>query len=75
MMCQRIGRLPMGTIGLGRTSVSSFRRVPMPPQSTKTGVCALFDTPMLRLSDKNNPHSNLDDALTCPVGRRSVVQG
>src|SRR6267143_2999847 len=32
MMCQRIGRPPISTIGLGRTSVSSARRVPNPPQ-------------------------------------------
>src|ERR1700730_4970636 len=32
MMCQRIGRPPTSTIGLGRNSVSSRRRVPCPPQ-------------------------------------------
>src|SRR6202035_2018985 len=30
-MCQRIGRPPISTIGLGRTPVSSLRRVPNPP--------------------------------------------
>src|SRR5438067_8152808 len=39
-MCQRIGRLPTGTIGLGLSSVSSRRRVPSPPQRTKTGTLA-----------------------------------
>ena len=31
MMCQRIGRPPISTIGLGRNSVSSRNRVPNPP--------------------------------------------
>ena len=33
MMCQRIGRWPISTIGFGRTSVSSLSRLPMPPAS------------------------------------------
>ena len=36
MMCQRIGRPPISTIGLGRNSVSSRRRVPSPPQRMTT---------------------------------------
>src|SRR6266581_69228 len=31
MMCQRIGRSPISTIGLGRVSVSSVSREPNPP--------------------------------------------
>src|SRR3974390_3353650 len=31
MMCQRIGRSPMGAIGLGMTSLTSRKRVPCPP--------------------------------------------
>ena len=31
MMCQRIGRPPISTIGFGRISVSSVSRVPIPP--------------------------------------------
>ena len=31
MMCQRIGRSPISTIGFGRTAVSSESRVPNPP--------------------------------------------
>src|SRR3954470_3781045 len=42
MMCQRMGRFPTGTIGLGRSSVSSRMRVPRPPQRTKTGTSELF---------------------------------
>src|SRR6187200_1075941 len=38
MMCQRIGRSPTGTIGLGRNSVSSRRRVPRPPQKITTFI-------------------------------------
>src|SRR6476646_3266833 len=40
MMCHRIGRWPMSTIGLGRDSVSSLNRVPMPPARITT-----FTTP------------------------------
>src|SRR5690242_21756231 len=36
MMCQRIGIPPISTIGLGRTSVSSARRVPKPPARIPT---------------------------------------
>src|SRR5207237_7319112 len=36
MMCHRIGRPPTSTMGLGRNSVSSRRRVPTPPHSTTT---------------------------------------
>src|SRR5450759_4182044 len=36
MMCQRMGRPPMSTIGLGRDSVSSARRVPCPPARMTT---------------------------------------
>src|SRR5438105_8099699 len=36
MMCQRMGRPPTSTIGLGRNSVSSRNRVPSPPQSNTT---------------------------------------
>src|SRR5262249_51377685 len=38
MICQRIGRSPIGTIGLGRNSVSSRRRVPKPPQKITTFI-------------------------------------
>ncbi len=31
MMCQRIGLLPISIIGLGRVSLSSLIRVPVPP--------------------------------------------
>src|SRR4051812_10371634 len=38
MMCQRTGRLPISTIGLGRTSVSSESRVPRPPARIRTFI-------------------------------------
>jgi hypothetical protein len=38
MMCQRIGRPPTSTIGLGRYSVSSRNRVPKPPHKIITCI-------------------------------------
>src|ERR1022692_1847359 len=38
MMCHRMGRPPISTIGLGRNSVSSRRRVPKPPHRTTTFI-------------------------------------
>ncbi len=35
MMCQRIGRPPISTMGLGVTSVSAASRVPAPPAILK----------------------------------------
>src|SRR5258708_1186004 len=50
MMCQRIGRSPMGTIGLGRNSVSSRKRVPNPPQKMTTFIVYQCNS-----SAQNNP--------------------
>src|SRR5262245_35295730 len=36
MMCQRIGLPPISTMGLGRVSVSSVKRVPRPPARMTT---------------------------------------
>jgi hypothetical protein len=36
MMCQRIGRLPIGIIGFGSTSEASRIRRPLPPQKITT---------------------------------------
>src|ERR1700687_5547025 len=36
MMCQRIGRVPIGTNGFGMNSVCSRSRVPMPPHRMTT---------------------------------------
>src|SRR5262245_20169445 len=38
MMCQRIGRYPMFTIGLGIVSENSRNRVPCPPQKRTTFI-------------------------------------
>src|SRR5690349_9298348 len=38
MMCQRIGLIPISTIGLGFRSVSSRKRVPRPPQRITTFI-------------------------------------
>src|SRR5271170_2367529 len=38
MMCHRIGRPPISTIGLGLTSVSSTSRVPSPPAKITTFI-------------------------------------
>src|SRR5438876_12405110 len=32
MMCQTIGRFPIGNIGLGRSALASRMRIPCPPQ-------------------------------------------
>src|SRR5579871_728525 len=38
MMCQRMGRLPIGAIGLGMTSLTSRKRVPRPPHRIATFI-------------------------------------
>src|SRR5690606_11195463 len=40
MMCHRIGRPPISTIGLGLMAVSSERRVPNPPASMTTFIAS-----------------------------------
>src|SRR5882724_898686 len=42
MMCQRIGRLPIGAIGLGMTSLTSRKRVPRPPHRIATFIYSFF---------------------------------
>ena len=44
MTCQRIGRPPISTSGLGRTVVSSERRVPSPPASRTAFKDASLDS-------------------------------
>src|SRR6185369_2289296 len=41
MICQRIGLPPISTIGFGRTTVSSLRRVPSPPARITTFIALL----------------------------------
>src|SRR5918995_2968757 len=38
MMCQRIGRPPMGSIGFGTSALTSLIRVPRPPQRMTVGT-------------------------------------
>jgi hypothetical protein len=38
-MCHKIGMPPMVTMGFGRISVSSARRVPLPPARIATFIC------------------------------------
>src|SRR2546423_10877112 len=45
MMCQRIGRSPISTIGFGRVSVSSASRVPRPPARITTFISAPHPRP------------------------------
>src|ERR1700687_1299358 len=48
MMCHRMGRPPISTIGLGRNSVSSRRRVPNPPHRTTTFISGFLAAPPAR---------------------------
>ena len=50
MMCQMMGRSPTGTIGLGRYSVSSRRRVPRPPTNQH------FHSLLLQFLSQDNEH-------------------
>ncbi len=38
MMCHRMGRFPIGTIGLGMVELYSLIRVPRPPQRMIVGI-------------------------------------
>src|SRR6185312_16210015 len=42
MMCHRIGRPPISTMGFGRTALSSLIRVPKPPARITTFMWHLF---------------------------------
>ena len=44
MMCQRIGRPPISTMGLGLATVSSDRRLPVPPASIATFIATLISS-------------------------------
>src|SRR5262249_23281907 len=55
MMCQRIGRPPISTIGFGRTAVSSSRREPRPPAS----ITAFIVVPRSLRHRRSRLHSRL----------------
>ena len=54
MMCQRIGRPPISTIGFGRVSVSSVNRVPRPPAKMTTFI-RIFAVRPTRLAIRAHP--------------------
>src|SRR5262249_19927837 len=62
MMCQRIGRLPISTIGLGLISVSSASRVPRPPASITT-----FNSPSPPLWSLRRPVNNTLFCRSLPI--------
>src|SRR5580704_12735467 len=49
MMCHRIGRPPIGIIGLGMSSATSRMRVPCPPQ--RITICMASPSPGTRRKD------------------------
>src|SRR6185312_8599521 len=53
-MCQRMGRPPMSTIGLGRVAVSSLSRVPAPPARI-TAVVTVSRRPLM-ITAEPRPH-------------------
>src|ERR1700730_6674570 len=58
MMCHKIGMPPISTIGLGRISVSSARRVPNPPASIPTFIRSSDDCLLpLRRAALTKPHN------------------
>src|SRR5438105_2221587 len=58
MICHRIGRSPIGTIGLGRNSVSSRKRVPNPPQKITTFIAGNY---IMFSAVRNNKSLTTDD--------------
>src|SRR5512147_2568629 len=59
MMCQRIGWWPIFTMGFGRYSVSSRRRVPRPPARITTGISksdSMSGLQVLRLGVQADQH-------------------
>jgi len=63
MMCHKMGRPPISTIGFGRNSVSSRRRVPMPPARITAFTVSPFVSPALSLS------------AVCAQGRKTSILG
>src|SRR6478672_970981 len=74
-MCQRIGRPPISTIGLGRVPVSSVSRVPIPParitafiRLVSPGASSIFDgkaEPEITKGLPSNHYSTLADPKLC----------
>src|SRR5262245_19221085 len=78
MMCQRIGRPPISTIGLGLMSVSSAIREPIPPASMATFIVATPDAKLLRRSEHSpscaSPADKYPSASDNSVGRYSATR-
>src|SRR3954447_10131421 len=56
MMCHRIGRPPISTIGFGLTSVSSARREPTPPASISTFMIRSPNSNVVSVSARRAQH-------------------
>src|SRR5437763_15235099 len=80
MMCQRIGRPPISTIGFGLATVSSLIREPRPPAKITAFMPALRDGFAIRrrvphpgLEPHPRPLGGLGVALAAVVAAREVV--
>src|SRR5687768_6792290 len=70
MMCQRIGLLPISTIGFGRSWVSSDRREPNPPAS----ITAFIDRQANGTAERCIPPASAPDSLT-HLMKRALITG
>src|SRR5277367_2695604 len=78
MMCQRIGRPPSSTSGLGRNSVSSRSRVPRPPHRITTFMsrpfAGLFQTKLPKRTGREDGNGQFIQALAGQLFQ-SLVNG
>ena len=78
MMCQRIGLLPISTMGLGLNSVSSLIRVPFPPQRITTFSFLAFMFIMipvtLTIGYTNNILRNTSQVFKVPLNSLRIPQ-
>src|SRR5689334_23026593 len=65
MMCQRIGWLPISTIGFGRTPVSSEIRVPNPPARMTAFIAHLLRLQQIETRELSIP-SCTSGLSSCP---------
>src|SRR5476651_461175 len=76
MMCQRIGMPPISTIGLGRASVSSERRVPRPPARSTAFILLSVLAPAIDRDIKSIQGTHLADLLILlPFGNKRGLLG
>src|SRR4030042_1998450 len=70
MTCQRIGRYPSTTIGLGMVSEYSLSRIPNPPQK-RTTLMPISPVPRMRVSCGSfYQQFRLDQLVRCPLDGR-----